>query len=113
MTLPKTDKIPCVRFDEAKKQVAEKYNREIRNPYDLEPEEEALIGQYYKEECDADFVFITHYPSKKRPFYAMDDPEDETYTLASTFCITDSRSPQVASVSTAIRSFLPRWRSVA
>ena len=82
VTLPKTDKIPCVRFDEAKKQVAEKYNREIRNPYDLEPEEEALIGQYYKEECDADFVFITHYPSKKRPFYAMDDPEDETYTLS-------------------------------
>ena len=82
VTLPKTDKIPCVRFDEAKKQVAEKYNREIRNPYDLEPEEEVLIGQYYKEECDADFVFITHYPSKKRPFYAMDDPEDETYTLS-------------------------------
>ena len=69
-------------FDVAKKQVAEKYNREIRNPYDLEPEEEALIGQYYKEECDADFVFVTHYPSKKRPFYAMDDPEDPTYTLS-------------------------------
>ena len=82
VTLPNTDKIPCVRFDVAKKQVAEKYNREIRNPYDLEPEEEALIGQYYKEECDADFVFVTHYPSKKRPFYAMDDPEDETYTLS-------------------------------
>ena len=82
VTLPNTDKIPCVRFDVAKKQVAEKYNREIRNPYDLEPEEEALIGQYYKEECDADFVFVTHYPSKKRPFYAMDDPEDKTYTLS-------------------------------
>ena len=82
VTLPKTDKIPCVRFDEAKKQVAEKYNREIRNPYDLEPEEEALIGQYYKEECDADFVFITHYPSKKRPFYAMDDPTDPKVTLS-------------------------------
>jgi nondiscriminating aspartyl-tRNA synthetase len=82
VTLPKTDKIPCVRFDEAKKQVAAKYNRQIRNPYDLEPEEESLIGQYYKEECDADFVFVTHYPSKKRPFYAMDDPEDTTYTLS-------------------------------
>ncbi|MGYP000755972530 len=31
---------------------------------------------------DADFVFVTHYPSKKRPFYAMDDPEDTTYTLS-------------------------------
>ena len=25
---------------------------------------------------------MTHYPSKKRPFYAMDDPEDPTYTLS-------------------------------
>lgn len=82
VTLPKTDKIPQVRFDKAKELVAEKYNRKIRNPYDLEPEEEALIGQYFKEEMDADFVFVTHYPSKKRPFYAMDDPEDATFTLS-------------------------------
>ena len=82
VTLPKVDKIPQVRFDKAKELVAEKYNRTIRNPFDLEPEEEALIGQYFKEEMDADFVFVTHYPSKKRPFYAMDDPEDTTYTLS-------------------------------
>ena len=40
-----------------------------------------MISRYAKEEWDADFVFVTHYPSKKRPFYAMDDPEDPTYTL--------------------------------
>jgi len=80
--LPSADHIPCVRFDEAKKLVSEKYNRTIRNPYDLEPEEEVLIGQYFKEEYDADFVFVTHYPSKKRPFYAMDDPSDPTFTLS-------------------------------
>ena len=80
--LPKVDKIPAVRFDKAKELVAEKYNRKIRNPYDLEPEEEALIGRYFKEEYDADFVFVTHYPSKKRPFYAMDDPNDEKFTLS-------------------------------
>lgn len=80
--LPNADKIPTVRFDEAKQKVSEKYNRKIRNPYDLEPEEEALISRYFKEECDADFVFVTHYPSKKRPFYAMDDPEDKTFTLS-------------------------------
>lgn len=82
LTLPKTDRIPAVRFDEAKQKVSEKYNRPIRNPYDLEPEEEQLISRYFKEECDADFVFVTHYPSKKRPFYAMDDPADNTYTLS-------------------------------
>lgn len=82
VTIPKTDQIPQVRFDEAKKLVAEKYDRPIRNPYDLDPEEEILIGQYFKEEMDADFVFVTHYPSKKRPFYAMDDPADPTYTVS-------------------------------
>lgn len=80
--LPRVDKIPEVRFDEAKKLVSEKYNRKIRNPFDLEPEEESLIGRYFKEEYDSDFVFVTHYPSKKRPFYAMDDPTDERYTLS-------------------------------
>lgn len=80
--LPNTEKIPYVRFDQAKKLVSEKYDRAVRSPFDLEPEEEQLIGQYFKEEWGADFVFITHYPSKKRPFYTMDDPEDKRYTLS-------------------------------
>ena len=63
--LPKTEEIPTVPFTKAKELVAEKYNRKIRNPFDLEPEEELLIGQYFKEEYDADFVFVTEYPSKK------------------------------------------------
>ena len=82
VTLPDVSKIPAVRFDKAKELVAEKYNRRIRNPYDLEPEEELLIGRYFKEEYGSDFVFVTHYPSKKRPFYAMDDPADPKFTLS-------------------------------
>lgn len=80
--LPKTEQIPAVRFDRAKELVSEKYGRNIRNPFDLEPEEEGLIGRYFQEEYGADFVFVTHYPSKKRPFYAMDDPQDPRYTLS-------------------------------
>jgi len=82
ITLPVVGHIPYVRFDEAKHLVSEKYHRSIRNPFDLEPEEEELIGRYFKEEYQSDFVFITHYPSKKRPFYALDDPNDESYTLS-------------------------------
>jgi nondiscriminating aspartyl-tRNA synthetase len=80
--LPVITEIPAVRFDLAKQLVSEKYNRTIRNPYDLEPEEEQLIGRYFKEEYGSDFVFVTHYPSKKRPFYAMDDPADDRFTLS-------------------------------
>lgn len=82
VNLPEIKEIPAVRFDRAKELVSQKYNRPIRNPYDLEPEEEHLIGQYFKEEYDSDFVFVTHYPSQKRPFYAMDDPADEKVTLS-------------------------------
>ncbi len=82
VTLPKTEQIPAVRFDRAKELISEKYRRRSRSPYDLEPEEEQLIGRYFKEEYDADFVFVTHYPSRKRPFYAMDDPDDPKVTLS-------------------------------
>ena len=78
--LPKVDEIPCIAFTQAKELAAEKYGTVIKNPYDLEPEEEHLIGRYFKEEYGADFVFVTHYPSKKRPFYAMDDPEEPRFT---------------------------------
>ena len=71
-----------MKFSEIKEKVAEKYGHKMRNPFDLEPVEEELISKYAKEEWDADFVFVTHYPSKKRPFYAMDDPEDPRYTLS-------------------------------
>ena len=80
--LPKVEQIPQVRFDQAKELAAAKYDRKIRNPFDLEPEEEVLIGRYFKEEYDSDFVFVTHYPAKKRPFYAMDDPADNRFTLS-------------------------------
>lgn len=82
IALPEIKGIPAMRFDELKEKVSLKYDRRIKTPYDLEPEEEELIGQYVKEEYGSDFVFVTHYPSKKRPFYAMDDPKDHKFTLS-------------------------------
>ena len=78
--LPDVTNIPFVRFDEAKELAAEKYHYVFRNPYDLEPEEEQNISRYFLEEYGSEFVFVTHYPAKKRPFYAMDNPEDARYT---------------------------------
>lgn len=80
--LPDAEHIPAVRFDEAKRLAAEAYGYAIREPYDLEPEEEQHIGRYAKEVWGSDFVFVTHYPGRKRPFYTMDDPEDPRYTLS-------------------------------
>lgn len=82
LDIPQIDKIPCVTFKEAKEMVAQTYNRKIKDPNDLEPEEEHLIGQLFKEQYGSDFVFVTKYPTKKRPFYAMDDPADPKLTLS-------------------------------
>lgn len=80
--VPKIEKIPVIKFHDAKKLISKNFNRSIKSPYDLEPEEEELIGAYFKEKEKSDFVFVTHYPSKKRPFYTMDDFEDDTVTLS-------------------------------
>ena len=82
VVIPKFEQIPTIRFRDAKEAVAEMYGHKIKDPFDLEPVEEQLIGRYFKEEFDSDFVFVTHYPSKKRPFYTMDDPEDPSFTLS-------------------------------
>ncbi len=80
--LPNVEQIPCVRFSDVKEMISKEYNRKIKDPNDLEPEEELLIGKYFKEKHGSDFVFVTHYPAKKRPFYAMEDPENTKYTLS-------------------------------
>ena len=58
--LPKVDKIPYVRFDEAKKLVSEKYGKSIKNPFDLEPEEEELIGKYFREKDWKTYTIEVH-----------------------------------------------------
>lgn len=80
VTLPVIREIPVVSFAEAKAMIAERYQREIRDLEDFEPEEERLLCQCMSEETGSDFVFVTHYPSKKRPFYAMDSRENPEET---------------------------------
>ncbi len=53
-------------------------------PYgeDLDSEAEKMLHRYVEREYDSDFVFVTGYPWKVRPFYAMRDPEDKDWTLS-------------------------------
>lgn len=47
---------------------------------DLDPEDERFICDYAREHHDSDFVFVTHFPTAKRPFYSHVDPDDPTYS---------------------------------
>jgi len=82
VTLPNATSIPSITFMEAKKLVSVEYNRPITDMYDFEPEEEKLLSEIIYKNFNSEFVFVTHYPSKKRPFYAMDDTNDRELTLS-------------------------------
>ncbi len=75
-------RIPRIRFAQAKALVSEYYHRPFVEKDDFEPEEEKLLCQYVRERYGSDFVFVTHYPTGKRPFYAMDDPKNPAETLS-------------------------------
>ena len=80
--VPEIKEIPTIRFHEAKKIMEEKYGHKSKNRYDLNPDEEVLLCQWAKEEYGSEFVFVTHFPSAKRPFYAMDDKDDPKLALS-------------------------------
>ena len=80
LTLPVIEKIPSVTFREAKVKVAEAYKRTVKDWEDFEPEEEKLLSELILQETGSEFVFVTHYPSEKRPFYAMESKDNPNET---------------------------------
>lgn len=73
--------IPHFKLSEIKEILAKEYGHKIPDDTDIDPEGERLAGRYAKEKFNSDFVFITHYPWKYRPFYTMPSREnpEETY----------------------------------
>jgi len=67
---------------EAQQIIFARTSRDNRNEPDLEPEDEREICRYALEKYDSDLIFITHYPTKKRPFYTYPDPADPEFTCS-------------------------------
>lgn len=103
--IPEITEIPCLKFGEAKALLREesgrisapkaeriRQNGTIRDctqppeggdsALDFSPEEEKLLCRLIREKTGSEFVFVTHYPSAKRPFYAMENPEHPEETLS-------------------------------
>ena len=64
---------PKLRLSKAK-ELLQKVPIKVRKEGDLSPEEERKLGEIVKKEYGHDFVFVTHYPKKKRAFYHMAEP---------------------------------------
>ncbi len=74
ITLSIPGKIPRVPMDEIK-EMLRRQGKDLSPDDDLDPEAERLVGEYAKEKFGSEFIFVTRYPWKVRPFYHM-KPED-------------------------------------
>ncbi len=75
-------KIPRLKMKEALEIVSKRLGIDRTNEPDLSPEDEREISAWALSEHGSDMVTITHYPTKKRAFYSMPDPEDPEYSLS-------------------------------
>ncbi len=76
------NKIPRIKLKEALKIIHKRTKRNVLEESDLSPADEEEICKWAKQEKNSDFIFITHYPVEKRPFYTYSDPENPDLTLS-------------------------------
>lgn len=74
--IPESDVFPVMKLTDAQALITKETGVDCTKEPDLEPEHERWLSEYAKKAFNSDFIFITNYPSTKRPFYAMDDPEN-------------------------------------
>jgi nondiscriminating aspartyl-tRNA synthetase len=76
------NEIPAVKLAEAHEIAGGISGNDYSSEPDLEPEEERLLCEHSAAEWGSEFLFVTHFPTSKRPFYTMDDPESPGETLS-------------------------------
>jgi nondiscriminating aspartyl-tRNA synthetase len=72
--------IPHLHFAEAKQMVFELHGLDERAEPDLSPQEEKWLGAWAQQAHESDFLFVTGYPMRKRPFYTHPDPAQPGYS---------------------------------
>ncbi len=73
------EKIPAMKLREAQEIIKKETGEDCTKEPDLEPAHERFLCEYSKREFNSDFIFITHFPITKRPFYTMEDENDSGY----------------------------------
>jgi nondiscriminating aspartyl-tRNA synthetase len=74
------EEIPSMKLREAQVLISKKTGEDCTNEPDLEPAHERWLSEYALKEFGSDFIFITHYPVEKRPFYTYEDEADPGFT---------------------------------
>lgn len=71
---------PIFTLTEAQEIIEREFGGKAVGELDLEPEHEKQICEWALREHGSDFVFITHFPTKKRAFYTYADPADPEFS---------------------------------
>lgn len=71
---------PTLTLRDAQQLIKQETGEDKTNEPDLEPEDERFLCEYAAKEWGSDFVFVTHFPTSKRPFYTHVDPEQPEFT---------------------------------
>src|SRR5579859_6332927 len=81
VTLPSVpEPIPHIHFAEAQELILRLHNIDVRGEPDLSPQDERWLGEWARREYASDFLYVTGYPMRKRPFYTHPDPERPEYS---------------------------------
>lgn len=75
-------KIPRLTLRQAQEIIFSETGRDGRHEKDLSPQDEVDICRWALEKHQSDFVTVTHFPTKKRAFYTMPDPENPEFSLS-------------------------------
>lgn len=75
-------KIPRLKLREAQEIIYKEFGRDNRKEKDLAPQDEIDICKWALENHKSDFVTITHFPTKSKPFYTHPDPKNPEYSLS-------------------------------
>ncbi|MCR4305450.1 MAG: aspartate--tRNA(Asn) ligase, partial [Candidatus Daviesbacteria bacterium] len=75
-------KIPRLTLREAQELIFKEFGRDNRKEKDLTPQDEIDLCKWSKNSQGSDFVTVTHFPTKAKPFYTKPDPKDPEYSLS-------------------------------
>lgn len=78
--IPEGEIFPYMKLREAQELIKKETGVDKTNEPDLEPEDERWLSEYAAKKLGSDFIFVTHYPVSKRPFYTMEDESDPGFT---------------------------------
>src|SRR6266849_6697495 len=74
------ERIPHIYFSEAQELIYNRYGTDVRGEPDLSPQDERWLGEWTQQEYGSEFLFVTGYPMRKRPFYTHPDHERPEYS---------------------------------